>query len=267
MANQFSNTVCWLILVMVFVVAGCEQEYKPDVDVLAQGPDEDALAAIPNHTSRTIKATGGLRAWTEAKKLRADCVFTFYDSDGSRYMTEQCYEIYPWSNSIRIFAEEPRGKFVCQLSEGVFSVSKGPEQVRALRTAVVNRYFAEAILNITTAPVRFLDKSVEFTKELQPVKIKGQWYYPIRQTIRLASSELGVSQLAKTKAVFYQNRDSSLVDLLWLGDVDGETFLAVRGYDYHEVRKNSVWLPAKIEIFATDTSGALQQRLVKIDFK
>jgi len=258
MVNRFSNMMCWLILVTVFV-AGCEQEYKSDVDVLAQGPDEETLAVIPNYASGAIEATGGLRAWMEAKKLRVDCVCTFYDSDDSPYITEQCYEIYPWSNSIRISATEPQGQFVWQLSRG------GLEGVESWHTGIgfpvelcSKHYFTELILDIATAPVRFLDKPVVFTKSSRPVKIEGLWYYSIE---RVNPHKTGIW----SRAVFYQNRDTSLVDLLWLGDVDGETFLAVRGYDYHEIKKDSVWLPAKIEIFVTDASGTLQRRLVKIE--
>jgi hypothetical protein len=76
-----------------------------------------------------------------------------------------------------------------------------------------------------------------------------------------------------SKAVFYQDRDSSLVDMLLFADMTGEKFLAVRGYDYTEVvrmdsqgEKEGVRVPVRIEIFRTDTRGNLQERLVKIDY-
>ena len=276
MANRFSKVICWFVFVMVFVVAGCQRGYRKDVPAYEQVVDAnlsidpnlliDPNFIVPDYASRAIEATGGRQAWMRTKKLTIESRATFYHLDDSFYLTEQEYEIHPWSNAIQISGEEPQGRFVCRFSGGAFSVLKGAERVDALPIAVLNRSFAEAILNITTAPVRFLDKSAEFTKELQPVKIMGQWYRPIRRTIRPASSEPGVPQLAKTKAVFYQNRDNSLIDLLWLGDVDGETFLTVRGYDYHEVEKNGVRLPAKIEIFITDASGASPRRLAKVDF-
>jgi hypothetical protein len=256
---------------MVFVTAGCKQEYKEDISAYGLLIDPNLLTnpnfIVPDYASRAIEATGGRQAWMKAKKLSADCVVTFYQPDV--YLTERYYEIYPWSNSIRISAEEPQGGFVWQLSDGVFSTLEGAELTGdgyVGPVTVVDRSFAEVIISITTAPVRFLDRSVKFTKEPKPVKIKGQWYYPIKRTTIPVSSELGVSQPAKAKTVFYQNRDNSLVNLIWIASkINGG--MAVQGYDYHEVEKNGVWLPAKIEIFTTDATGALEQRLVKIDFK
>jgi len=66
--------------------------------------------------------------------------------------------------------------------------------------------------------------------------------------------------------VFYQNNDSSLVDMIRFVSVDREKSLAVRGYDYRKVEKKQVLVPTKIEIFRIDAKGVLQERLVKIDF-
>jgi hypothetical protein len=248
---------------MAFVVAGCKQEYKLDEsDVLAYVPDVNAIVVTDNHTPRAIKVTGGYQAWMETIKMELDSVVTFYNPDGSLYLTEQHYEIYPWSNSIRISATEPQGKFVWLLSEGCFKVLEGTERFCGLPALIENRYFAEAILDMTTAPVRFLDKSVEFTRLSSPVKMEGLWYYPIERVSSDAKPDL-------YKVVFYQNNDSSLVDMIRFVrfvSVDGEKSLAVRGYDYRKVEKKQVLVPTKIEIFRIDAKGVLQERLVKIDF-
>ena len=273
MINRFSNTMCRLIFVAAFVVAGCQQEYKEE-DKSPYEPLLDPNFIVPDYASRAIEATGGLDAWTKAKKLRLDCVVTFYNSDGSFYLTEQDYEIYPWSNSIRISATEPQGNFVWELSRG------GLEGGGSWHTGVgfpvelcSKQYFAELILDITTAPVRFLDKSVVFTKDSRPVKMEGLWYHSIE---RVNPHKTGIFSYA----VFYQNRSTFLVDMLWFAGVDSPVIaseaqpsvaipisLAVRGYDYREVEKGGVRLPAKIEIFRTDAAGVLQERLVKIDSK
>jgi hypothetical protein len=54
--------------------------------------------------------------------------------------------------------------------------------------------------------------------------------------------------------------------MLWFKSVDGDTFLAVRGYYYHEVEKGDVVVPGKIEIFTTDDRSIIRHRLVKIDY-
>jgi len=263
MINRFSNMAFGLVLVSVFVVAGCERECK---EPAAGEAKVETNVLVPDYVGRAIEATGGRQAWTKAKKLEFDCVVTFYKPDGSFYLTEHHLEIWPWSNCIQISALEPQGKFIWQLSDGRFSILEGAEQFCALPIAVENHCFAEAILDMTTAPVRLLDKSVVFTKRLKPVKMEGLWYYPIERTSPAGN---------KQKMIFYQNRDSSLVDMLSLhcargqgfAGVDGEKFLTVRGYEYREVEEKGVSVPTRIEIFRTDARGVLQKRVVKIDFK
>jgi len=272
MINRFSNIMCWLVLAAVFVVVGCEQEHKEDASRPRAGLT-DPNFVMPEYASRAIEATGGLKAWTKTKKLEFDCVVTLYKpprllvedkSGGSFYLTEQHHEIYPMSNSIRISAEEPQGKVVCQLSAGIFSVLEGAERIDDLPVAIENFHFAEAILDITTAPVRFLDKSFAFNKGPKPVKIEGQWYYQIER------EKIPVGDIADLpywpKVVFCQNTGTSRVGMLWFVDTGEKKFLAVRGYDYKEVEKGSILVPAKIEIFVTDPAGVLRERLVKIDY-
>ncbi|MHC4572259.1 MAG: hypothetical protein ACYS0C_09335 [Planctomycetota bacterium] len=259
MINRLLNIVCRLVFVMAFIVAGCKQTYKSDM--LAYGPDVNEIVVTDDYTPRAIGATGGYQPWMEAIKLEFDCVVTFYNPDSSFYLTEQHYEIYPWSNSIRISAAEPQGRFVWLLSEGRFTVPEGTEQFCALPPLVDSRCFAEAILDMTTAPVRFLDKSVKFSKLPGPVKLEGLWYYPIEQA--------GTDEIEKPlyKVVFYLNNATSLVDMIWFVSVEGQKSLAVRGYDYRKVEERQVLVPTKMEIFRIDDKGVLQQRLVKIDFE
>lgn len=267
MINRFSNMMCWLVLVAAFIVVGCEQEHKEDALVYERLTDPNFV--MPEYASRAIEATGGRQAWRNKKKLELDCVVTLYKPDGSFYLTEQHHEIYPMSNSIRISAEEPQGKFVWQLSGELFSVLEGAEQVDALPVAIENRDFAEAILNITTTPARLLD-AFGFTKLANPVKKEGRWYYPIEvYHVKCGPDDLrGTSYTLREqlKAVFYQDRDSSLVDTICFAGAGEKKFFAIRGYDYKEVEKGSILVPTKIEIFRTDDTGALRERLVKINY-
>ena len=264
-------------IVVVGIVVGCQQEYKEEpeapIDVIVVEPNL-VVESLPDYVSRAIEATGGRQAWTEAKSLRLDCVVTFYKSDGSFYLTEQDYEIYPWLNSIRISATEPQGNFVWELSRGGLEGGESWYTGIGLPVQLCSKhYFTELILDITTAPVRFLDKPVVFTKDSRPVKMEGLWYHSIE---RVNPDKTGIFSYA----VFYQNRDSSLVDIIWFAGVDSSVIaseaqpsvaipisLAVRGYDYREVEKGGVRVPTKIEIFRTDAAGVLQERLVKIDSK
>lgn len=65
--------------------------------------------------------------------------------------------------------------------------------------------------------------------------------------------------------IFYQSRDTSLVDMLWFADIDEGNFFAVRGYDYYEIGDNGILIPTRIEIFRTDSAGTSPKRIVRIE--
>jgi hypothetical protein len=106
-----------------------------------------------------------------------------------------------------------------------------------------------------TAPVHFLNREVEFSKSSEPVKMYGLWYYPIESR--------GTSDDTR-KVVFYQNRDTSLVDIILF--VGKKESLLARGYDYRQAGTTGVLLPARIEVFAARPAGDIQRRLLKIDY-
>jgi len=274
----------WLGFVVTFILGGCSQRHKKEpVEILACEPNLETLGVAPDYAARAIEAAGGFEAWMRTKELQFDCVVTFYQADGSFYLTEQHFEVYPWSNSIRISGREPQGKFVWQFSKGQFSVLQGAAQIEALKD-VQSRYFAELILNVITVPARFFDEPVEFVRLPEPVKVQGQWYYRINRQLKpvpVLSAPLPPSREPRgqakaetaeilSEAVFYQNRDSSLCDMLWFPRMSAGGVLTVRGYDYKEIEKGAVRVPARIEIFRSrfESGGAadLPQRLVKIDF-
>lgn len=257
MVNRLHNMVCWVVLVIVLFVLGCEQKHKADTST--SEPDIAARVVVGTYVPRVIKATGGYDSWIKTKRLELDCVVTFYNPDGSFYLTEQHHEIYPWLDSVRISALEPQGKLIWQLSGESFRVLEANVQVVLLPMPLNARDFAEAVLYMTTAPIRFLDSNVEFDETLVPIRMEGLWYYPIEQVSRDLKPYW-------SRVVLYQSRDTSFVDMIWFADIDSERYLAVRSYGYSKVEKKSVLVPTKIEIFKTNAEGVLQQRLVKVDY-
>jgi hypothetical protein len=247
MLNRFLFIICGLAL-----LTGCRQQ--PTGDPLAYGPDVNTIVVADGFISRAIAASGGYEAWINTKKLELDCVVTFYNSDGSFYLTQQHHEIYPWSNSMRISAVEPQGKFTWLLSKDSFSAESParPQIQYDIRNAIY------AVRDITMAPVRFLDKSAEFSRRSEPVKIQGLWYYPIRCS-RVRSGE-------RRETVFYQSRDTSLVDIIRFASPVGMKSMMVRGYDYRKVKKADLLLPTRIEAFETNPTGVIQKRLLKIEY-
>ena len=262
MSNRLGKPL-YLILAALVIPAGCQryQHKEEEVEVLARGPDAETISVTSDYANRAIDATGGLDAWKRAKELQLDCVVTFYRPDGSVYLTEQSYTVYPWSNVLEISAPEPQGTFVWRLTKGQLTVVQGGEQVEKLPVAVATRCFAEAILSIVTAPARLLDGSAAFAKQDTAVKIHGQWYDPIA---RKAKPDAETSA-GGTEAIFYQDRDHSLVDMIGFACANKDKSLTVRGYDYNKIEKGGVVLPTRMEIFSAAAGADSQQRLVKID--
>jgi hypothetical protein len=287
--SRVVKKICFSSLLAVICIgAGCAQRHIEKEDLLAVEPNVAALVIPGDYAFSAIGAAGGLEAWTKTVKFDLDCVVTFYQQDNSFYLTENHFEIYPWSNSIRISAQEPQGKFIWQLSAGQFNLLEGNRAADSAKF-ISDRDYAEAMLVILTAPVRFLDKpalsavegSVSFVKKPTPVKKEGLWYYPIEMTgssmlpstLLRTGDENRVSSIEKrvppywSKVVFFQNTGRSLVDMIWLVNSEQDKFFAVRSYDYKKVDKNGILVPTKIEIFRSDARAVLKERLVKVDFK
>ncbi len=262
MTNRFWNTIRLAVLGM-FVVAGCSRENVQKADALAISPDIERLSVKSEQANLALKAAGGLDAWVKTKTIEFDCIATFYQADGTYYLTEQHYEVYPWSSSIRASGHEPQGRYLWQLSKGHFGALEGKSQYDGMQVGADNGCIAEGILNIVTAPVRLLDESVEFRPVGEPVRLEGQFHQPMKRVARP-----GVTSVPPLRdAVFYQRRGDGRVDMALLGCEDAGGALIVRGYDYAEAVKGGVLFPTKIEVFKADSGVGVLHRMIQINAK
>lgn len=251
---------CWLLcglLAVVLTAAGCEQDYRAarPADPARGGPPAESI--LPEHINAAFEATGSLEAWLKAGNLHAQAVVSFYNPDGSYYLTEQVHEIAPWAGSIRISADEPQGSFVWQLSNEGFEVLQGKKRSSDLPVTLCDRNLATVILDTITGPIRLFNNAGLVPLRVgQTVKIEGKWYYPI---------ELQEKQ-KDFKRIFYQSTDSSLLDVVRLIDAKNRVFLVALGYDYWQVKEFGIIVPAKIEIFKTNANGARGRKLVQISY-
>lgn len=250
MSYRYLKRVSWVILLLVFFFAGCERGYDRKEEPAEYNPLADANVVIADYASAAINSVGGRKAWMEVKELSFRGVVTFYRDDGSFYLTEQQHEIRPWLNSIEVSATEPQGTFVWQLSKGVFSTLEGAGREDRLPIKVCEPCFARAILDIVTVPARLAELGGASARRSGPVKLEGQWHY------RIAAAE----------SIWYQRTDSSLVDAIWYFDSGAGRSVAVRGYDYQQVKKGGVFVPSKIEVFNAAADGSLKERLVQVDY-
>lgn len=267
------------IALACLVLAGCgwqaAQKAEPDVDLLAVGPDQEALSIPPDYVSAAIDAAGGLSTWMQTKERRFAAVVTIYADDGSFYLTEHDIVVYPWSNAITVSSDEPRSTFIWQVVDGQYDVKAGDARLDVSPRAESYRDYAEALLQIATAPARLLAPGIVLSPRPAPVKIQGQWYQPVEArfpTQKVVLTKKGEEQIVAldpywTHGVYYQNRQSRLVDLIWLGNPARQRFLLVRGYDYAPVKEDGVLAPTKIELFRTDQEETFGDRLFQVDVK
>ena len=241
--NKRLTETMGVAFVMVFFFAGCEQVFM-----------RDEIDTPSGFAAEAFEAAGGQEAWTDTKKMVFDCVVAFYETDGTFYLTEQSYVVYPWSETVDILGREPEGGYAWRFSNGQMSKLQSDGQIVHFPASLERPCFAQAILAIASAPVHFLKPSAQFNRQDAAIKKQGQWYYPIHQT----SERSG-------QAVFYQNRDTLRIDMIRVPCSAADKSLTVRGYDYRQIVKSGPFVPTKIEIFRTDVAGILQERLVKMD--
>ena len=256
--NFGKHVYAFLIL---FVLTGCIKEYESEINTLALEPQAKMISVPTDYFIYSIEAVGGLDNWGKIKQLDFDCLVTYYQSNGSFYFTEQHYDIYPWSNSIQISGEEPQGRYIWQLSQGQFHILEDNEKIRNSIVSNSNSCFAEAILNIFTIPARLLDNSYDFTRGNAPISVHGKLYYPVTRQNR----NVGGNSFDESNAVFYQDTNNYVVDMIWFVCQNRDGFILVRGYDYMEVENRDIYIPSRIEIFGTDAQGMSQNKLIRIE--
>jgi len=266
-----------LIALATLALTGCGrqgQDSSRNLDLLATEPDQQALPAAPPHVTATMESTGGPAAWMQCKRLMFDAVVTAYQPDGSYYLTEHKFYLYPWGDAIQISAQEPQTGLTCQIVEGQYRM-EGESKMDVSPLSVCYRDYAEAVLQIMTVPARMLKDGATLLRKPIPVMISGAWYYPIEAKFEatkivskgITRDKVTVIEPYWTQGVYYQNQNGSLVDIIWLANPAAQKFLVVRGYDYARIARDGVRVPTKIEIFQSDADGIQGQRLAKIDLE
>ena len=262
-----------LIVLAALSLSGCSSQVaevpQSEANSLAVGPNRESLAVPPDYVAEALEASGGLSFWMQQKRLHADGVVKLYRSDDSFYLTEQGLEVYPWSNAIRIEANEPQSRFVWQLADGQYDVVEGDPPLDVSPLAGAYQTYADAVLRIVTAPVRLLDAEAELYREPTPIRIGGQWYQKItaKYSPRQNASRLGGAMSAPywTDAVYFLNRERGLIDMVWLGNSTTQEFVVARGYDYPDVDEMGLRVPSKVEVFRADADGGIRERLAQLD--
>lgn len=259
------------------ILTGCGRQVSKDPsqgpDLLATGPAPGSRLVPQPFIAASVEAAGGLPAWTRCTKLQFDAIVTAHHPDGGLYLTEHQFTLYPWSDAICVTAREPAAPVAWKVVCGRYTLEGDPNTDVSPLSGSYPEY-AEAVLQIVTAPARVLEDSVVLARRPMPVQLAGQWYQPIDaryQPQKAVFGEKGRNKVTVvepywTQGIYFQSQSTPLVDLIWLGNPLSQRFLLVRGYDYARVA-DGVLIPTKIEVFQSNSEARFGPRLALIDLK
>jgi len=253
-------------------LTGCNRqvsrESAPDLNLLATSPDPKTLSTPRPFLAAAFDAAGGLAAWQQCKKVEFHAAVTACERDGCFYLTEHDFVLWPWSDAIQVTADEPQAHFTWQMISGRYRTPAADPNLDVSPLKGLERDYAEAVLQIATAPVRMLRDNMEFTLAPAPVQVTGQWYLPINaryQSPKPTSRKEVPVEPYWTRGTYFQSQDGSRVDMIWLGNPATQKFIIVRGYDYATTGSDGVLMPTKIEVFQSDPDANIGPRLALVD--
>jgi hypothetical protein len=238
-----------LLSALILIIApGCTKkvEKAPSTEPVPH------VVTIPAFAKAAVATIGGEEAWGNTQVIIGECSAKFYKPDGTFYLTRQRHAVYPWSDSIRIYAPEPQGTFVWQLTGGNFTLLEGSSwQVAALPITICDASIARALWNIIAAPAGIATQADPNTATPgKVIRIEGLWHYPLA--------------LSDTQT-FYLNKDNNIFDIYLLRDTPNTAIMA-RGYDYRVIAKTNISVPSKVELFAADGSCTPNRKIAEFDY-
>ncbi len=277
---MISRVICGAVVVasVVVILTGCDRQVAQgpleDPDLLATSPARETLPVPRPWVASAFEATGGMGTWLKCRQLKLSTVVTARQQDGSVYLTEHDFRVYPWSDAIQVLACEPQADIACQVVCGRYGPPPGDLSQAVSPLSECYREYADAVLQITTAPVRMLERNVALTRRPLAVQVAGQWYHPLEAKYRAKEivsraqgrEETVVVEPYWTQGIYFQSQDRFLVDMIWLANPAGQKFLVVRGYDYAK-GAGGVLIPTKIEVFQSDPDVNFGPRLALVDLK
>jgi hypothetical protein len=181
-----------------------------------------------------------------ATTVSASCFVRLYRTDGDYYLTRQNHDVAPAEEAIRISGREPDGSYVWQFVTDIFTPLEQP--------AAAPKWLPEGLAPVDYCRLvlaGFRAAMVGQSYSTAPVRIRGNWAYPVRSEHNLT---------------WYQSREGAAVaDIVTLDGSDGIRYVAC-GYGYYLARDAHVLVPARMEIFRVDASAGTEQMLLRLDY-
>jgi hypothetical protein len=220
-------------IVMGLIVTGCGETERSKTEI--------GLSGVPMPVP-------------EGECVSAGCVATFFNPDGSRYITTQQHRIYLTDQRIIVSSTEPAGDFVCQFSRDGFNVTSSLGGGGGMATQILHSDTTQLVLAAFSVGSGFLDGLTELG---EPKKISGQLYQPLQSQLYCQG------QVCLT---FYRNINSGVIDVVRFEDSNSAKYLFCRSFNYQKISGLARPVPTKIDIFDTDKAGLLGQQLLQLKY-
>jgi hypothetical protein len=172
----------------------------------------------------------------ERADIKLFCVAEFLRGDGSKYLTEQKYEIFAGSKTIKLTAKEPFGEIIWSAQNGGYTIQKGiPDKVfdKELYNLMMDQSVANGLLEIYLAG---LTKSSAVKTEKGLLIFEGRIYEPVKQ------KAAGVN--------IYRNQATGKLDLVTaVYNKTGKVYL-IHGFNYQKIKQGqNSFYPSKLDIY------------------
>jgi hypothetical protein len=187
---------------LLFISVGCQEKNRKQSDNIAEKPE-----------------------------LKLSCVAEYLRSDGSRYITEQKYEIFRNSDLIMLKAKEPFGEIAWSVHNGAYTIQKGvPNKVssKELYSLMMDKDIAGGLLELYLAGM---------SGEKPAVGSAGKSLVFEGNLFELAAQKSGVT--------LYRNKGTKKVDLAVSGI---NKLYLLHGYNYQKNGRNELY-PSKLDIY------------------
>ena len=204
----------------------------------------------PATVSQVKKADGDV---VKSKAITANCIVTFYKTDGSRYLSEQEHLISPPPGGIAISAEEPGGKISCKFNGG-FSRS-GNVKIKDMPISLCDRSLAKAIWASVTAGCGYLGE--KSGRKGERVNLEGQVYEPITMSAKSQGGEI----------ILYKSLSDDAIEVVQVVDLEKEKVLTAKSYNYFWFEELGRRFPMKIDVFSSDKKDSEQKQIMEISYQ
>ncbi|MCK5000094.1 MAG: hypothetical protein KAS23_11175 [Anaerohalosphaera sp.] len=182
--------------------------------------------------------------------IKGKCVVTYFDADGSVYLTEQQHSFCGSSSEMMISCGEPEGDIVWKLAGTNFSTIAGAD-VKTEKTLCDKRIARVLMLGMLAGSDML---GGEVAEAADAVKIAGVWYEPTA-----VASYDGVQETA------YRNVSTKRIDMVELVDESDQSRYTTYCYNYKFLKDINKTTPTKLEV-SVKNRGQKRQRLLQVEY-